>query len=365
MSVKLIFKEQNEELFWEYWGQICSQTKASPRYLKKNISYRLDISKANSLLSYDKSFIYCVNNKPEAGVFLPIEKTEKYFLASSNLDYIDAPLFVNSSIQKDVFLEIDAIASGLDLACVKFSIDPLDQDNDKRAYNFLQKFGYLDTSLLTYVIDLRSSLTVGDLLSNCRRGHRREIKKILDNKDFTTFVVDKNNYDYDIHEEYRLLHHKCAGRITRPKSSFDIQFEKLKEGHSILMGLKYKGKNIAFYYFDYCEKKALGFSSADDPEYDFLSLYHILFLRIMEYLKNQGVEYIDVGQPSSPSDQLDYFLDKKQKGIVLFKQGFPGEFRQTLRGEKYYDAEYFLKVYQKRCQEYANIISHLSLTSEV
>lgn len=355
MSIKLVFKEENEELFWKYWEDFISHEKKGPRYLRKNIEYRIAVSKGNYLLHSDKSFVYLRNNKVEACVFLPIERCKEFIVASSNLDYIDAPLFLNDSVKEQVFSIIDDIAVEHGLAMVKFAIDPM--ENDVIFYNYLQKYQYLNTSILTYIINLKMASTSDDLFKACRRGHRREIKKIRDDKNFSTFIMNSNNFSYKLHEEYRLLHHKCAGRITRPKETFDLQFEKVKEGCSVLVGLKYKNKNIAFYYFDYYSNKALGFSSADDPEYNSLPLYHLLFLRVMEYLKKTGVHYIDAGQPSSPSTQIDYYPDKKQLNIAFFKRGFGGHFKDNFRGIKYFSKDLFKKDIKEFIDNYSQTIA--------
>lgn len=349
MSVQIIFKDQNEKMFWKYWEYCLLHKRAGPRYLKENIKLSLIVSKSNSLLYRDKSFIYLVDNEPKACVFFPLEKIEKSIMASSNKDYVFSPIFLDQSVEKKIFLIIDDIAKTENVGKIMFSIDPL--ESEEQTYNYLAKYNYLDTSLINHIINLESSCDTNDLLKNCHRRIRREIKKILDDKDFSTFIVDKDNPSYDLHEEYRALHHKCSGRVTRPKETFDLQFEKLKNGNAVLIGLSYKEKNIAYYYFDYSFDKALGFSSADDPDYDTLPLYHTLLFKQMEYLKKTGVRRINVGQPSSPSMQMNYYPDKKELNIAFFKTGFPGEFVQSFHGIKYFSRDIFerdIDVFVKR-----------------
>jgi len=336
MSQQILFKEQNEKLFFEKWQNIVEKINASPRYLPASLKNYLLISKNKSLFHSDKSFIYLINNEPVAGVFLPIEKKEDNFIATIIDDYIDAPLLVTRSIEKNVFALIDNIAKENKLAKIMFLIDPLEKDTV--TYNYLQKYNYLDTSILSYVIDLEK---YGDLLNNCRKGHRCDIKHILSNKDFKVFFIDKDNPVYEIHEEYRMLHHKCSGRVTRPKETFDLQFENLKQGHAVLFGLKYKGKNIAYSYFEYHTDKAAYTSAADDPDYNEFPLYHTLIFSAMEYLKKRGVRLLDVEPPCSPSLQVDYYPDQKQLNIASFKAGFGGYFVHNFRGIKYFSKKIF------------------------
>jgi len=332
MSVKIIFKEENEELFWEQWDKFIDGKNLSSRYLEINIKHLLTFLED---LHGDKSFVYLENNEPLACVFLPIEKDGDNLSVSFKGGYIDAPIFSGENIREKVFAIIDKIAEENNISKIRFTIDVLSDES----YNYLIEYGYIGSSILTYIFDLAKE----DLLKSCRRNHQRNIKKIKDNPDFSVFYINKDNPSYEIHEEYRMLHHKCSGRITRPKKTFDMQYEKLQQGNAVLFGLRLKNKNIAFLYFDYNADKAVSASAADDPEYDKLPLYHILYYSGMEYLKKIGIRYIDTGQPSCPSSQFDYYIDKKQANIALFKRGFGGYFKENFRGIKYFSEEDFKK----------------------
>ncbi|OGY44933.1 MAG: hypothetical protein A2729_04085 [Candidatus Buchananbacteria bacterium RIFCSPHIGHO2_01_FULL_39_14] len=334
MSEKIIFKKDDENFFWHYWEQLVIESKASIRYFPETLKSWYLISQDKSLYFADFSFVYLVNDQIKAGVFLPLEKKGNDIFGTIMDDYIDAPIFLDQSVEKNVFLKINELAKENQVKKIMFLVDPLVFQSH---YNYLQKYHYLDTSILSYVIDL----TKDDLLAACRRGHKSDIKNILKNKDFNIFYIDKNNANYNIHEEYRLLHHKCSGRVTRPKQTFDLQFEKLKKGYAVLFGLNHQGKNVAFSYFDFFKEKAAYASAADDPDYNNLSLYHPLIFSAMEYLKKFGCRYLDVEPPCSPSAQYDYYPTQKELNIALFKRGFGGFFVQNFRGIKYFDQKIF------------------------
>jgi len=348
MSTKIIFKSEDEKTFWEYWQKYIDINKASSRYLKASLDYVVMLSKTNKSFFKDESFVCTVNNQPAACVFLPIEKKDGLFTVSSSNDgYVDAPLVSDQLVEKEIFKLIDEIANKNKIAKIMFSINPL--ENDAKPYNHLQKYGYFDTSIIKYVIDLKNT---ENLLKSCRKGHRSDIKDMINNPDFETFFITEENPDYKIHEEYRNLQYKCAGRVTKSKELFDIQFEKIKQGNSLLVGLKYHGKNIAFSFFEYNNGKVIYSSTADDPEYDHFHLYHILVFKAMEYFKEIGASHIDTGQPSCPSRQFDYYPDAKQLNIAFFKRGFGGDFMNQFRGIKYYSTTAFQKDLTKFSKEY-------------
>lgn len=337
MPHQILFKEENEELFWKQWENYVYQQNVGPLYLKTSWECFTLTSKERGFLLKDKSFVYLVNNVAAGCVFLPIEKHGTDFFMSI-VGYIPAPLIHDKKVEKKIFNLIDEIAKENNVSKIMFSIDPL--ENNKDPYNFLQKYHYLDTSILSYII---KTGVKEEILEGCRKGHKYDIKRILKDKNFETFIIDKNNASYESHEEYRKLHHKCAGKVTRSKESFDLQFKMLKEGHAILTGIKYKRKNVGYSYFTYNTNGVLYFSGADNPQYNHFPLYHAMLFSAMEYFHNKGLSFIDPDKPSSPSVQLDYYPDEKQLNIALFKRGFPGNFRQNFRGIKYFSKNVFKK----------------------
>lgn len=346
MSVEIVYKSENELLFWKYWDEVVKNE--SWAYFPNNIKIYSIICRDKIIA--DKSFVYLVNDVPLAAAYLPIEKIDGHASISVNSGFVPAPIF-NQSVEKEVLDLIDEIARQQNVKKIMFAIDPL----ARAPYNYLGQYRYLDASILSYVIDLR----ITDLFAACRRNHRRNIKRVLENKDFSVFYLDKDNPSYEIHEEYRALHHACSGRVTRPIETFNLQFEELKQNKAVLFGLRYKNKNIAFHYFEYNADKAVTYSAADDPEFDSLPLYHVLIYSAMNYLKERGVRYIDTGQPSSPSAQFCYNLDKKQLDIALFKKGFGGDYVNYYRGVKYFSKDEFERDMDIFIKQYFESISYV------
>ena len=345
MSIDIIYKEQNEDLFWKYWNQITK--KASYAYFQNTIKIYL-LTLKNKLM-VDKRFIYLENKIPLAAVFLPIEKQKNNISISLNNNFIPSPIF-DASVSKKVFLLIEKISQEIKVKKIMFAIDPL----GPALYNYLQKYGFIDSSILSYVIDLNGV----DLLSLCRKGNRNEIKKILTCNDYSLFYIDKKKPNCVIFKDYIKLHHLCSGKKTRPDESFDLQFDNLKKGNGVLFGLSFKKKNLGFVYFEFNQENAIYYSGSDDPKYNFLPLYHVLIYSAMKYLKKHGIKYIDTGQPSSPSAQFGYTPDKKQLNIALFKRGFPGDYKNYYRGIKYFSKDLFKEDMDIFMKNYLNQINY-------
>lgn len=330
METGIIFREQNQNLFKNYWDKYIADNKISPYYLFTNIEY-LHAYAAGRIVK-DRSFVYIKNNKPVSCVFLPIEAKDGLKSITIAGSFSPAPLFLSQrDLEQKMMNQIDIIAEEEKVKKIMFRVDPL--ESASYSYNFLMDYDYLDASLVGYLVDCKNI--------SMRRNHQRAVRKINSDNDFSIFIMTKDNKDYQIHEKYRELHHKCSGRITRSKETFDLLFKLLEQGNAILVGLNYKGKFIAFTYFSHNGSKAISYSAADDPDFDHLPLYHIINFNAINYFHRIGIEEIDMGQPFNISNQFFYFPDQKQKNISLFKSGFGGRFVSNFFGVKYFSKDVF------------------------
>jgi hypothetical protein len=162
----------------------------------------------------------------------------------------------------------------------------------------------------------------------------------------TPNLTDKDNADYEIYEAYRELHHKCSGKVTRKKETFDKQFEMLKNGYATLMGLKYNDVFIGMQYFFHYQKTVVYASGADDPEYTAkkFNIYHPILWKAQIYFKEKGYEFLEYSQPCGYSkiQAFDDYYDEKQLNISHFKRGMGAEMTTLFRGIRYYSENLLL-----------------------
>ena len=292
----------------------------------------------------DLSFIALQNKEPVACVFLPLERHENFITVSIDGDYVIAP-FVGERHEKNVFEKINELAREFNIASIRFLVKP----THEYEHNGLQKYNFLDTSVLNYRIG-----PTGDFLKGCRKGHRCDIKHILSDNDFSLACFDADNPSREAHDGYQALHKKQAGRMTRPQETFDLQYERMRDDKSLLTELSYKGQKIAYAYFDYDKGGVYAYysSSAGDPDHAKIQTSHALIYAASEALRKKGIKYIIVEQPASPAVQYDYYPNSKQLDIARFKRGFPGVYIMDFRGIKYYNKEAFQKDAQLFAEQY-------------
>ena len=236
-------------------------------------------------------------------------------------------------IENELFETIEKLAVEYNVQKCNFLIDPLCAIYEDEHFNDLTRFGYIDASISTQIIDLNKSKE--SLWMDLRKSYKALINKA--DKTFEIFLMDCNNPDNEIHEQYRLLHYKAAGRVTRPLETFHTQFEMLKNDEAMLIGIKHKEHYVSLSYFIHFNKTAYYASEADDPEIETPVTYGPLCQwKAMEYYKARGFDYIELDNQQFGPQIFDH-PSKKDLSISMFKRGFGGKTFPLFRGIRYFD----------------------------
>lgn len=330
-------EEQDFAFFWDKF--ITENRNVSWRYLPKWIEY--EKSYAASCIVKDLSFILVDHNLPVSICPLFLEEHDGFNCFSYAGSYQAAPLVKfglplkhGKRIERACFEKIDKLAVEHDVKRTMFILDSLTGIYD---YNLLTEYGYIDSSINTSMIGLSSDIK--SLWSNLRKSYKSLINNGRDK--FSISIIDHNNPDFEVHEAYRKLHHKTAGRVTRPKETFDIQFEMLKDDNAILVGLQEDKRHIGFSYFLHNNKGAYYASASDDPEYDSdVPLEHSIIWAAIDYYVKRNFEFLEMGSQQFGSQLFDH-PGEKDISISFFKRGFGGRTVALYRGMKYYDMDVF------------------------
>ena len=312
-----------------------------------------------------KSFFVYHNNKIIAICPLFIEekrfKNEKINEISFGGDYGPAPALANDLTKKEkekylkvIFGHIDSLAKQHEVKRSLMRFCPLSKSYiGWNNFNYLLKFGYFDCTSNTQIIDLSKSLE--DLRRDMRHGHDAAIDSA--NKLLTVEVYDKDNIAYGIFENYRELHHKAAGRVTRPKKTFDIMFELIKKDKAFLVGAKMKERFVGFSYFFRYKNNVYYGSACNDPEFKKIGFGHLIQWNAIRWMKRIGVICYEIGFQYFPNELVSC-ATKKEANISRFKRNFGGFTIPVFRGEKYYDKDYFIEIYKERIEKCTNYIGN-------
>jgi hypothetical protein len=204
------------------------------------------------------------------------------------------------------------------------------------------QYGYMDSSISTSIIDLFEDER--ELWSNLRKSYKSLINR--GKKAFNLSIIDHNNPDVKSHEIYRELHHKTAGKVTRKKETFDVQFEMLKKDKAALICLQEDGKYIAFSYFLHHNERVYYGSACNDNDHESdVPFEHYIIWAAIDYYKKRNFQSLELGWQQYGPQLFDH-PDAKDINISFFKRGFGGKIISQYRGIKYYDKDYMTKELQ-------------------
>lgn len=276
---------------------------------------------------------------------LVLEETTKgrFFSSAGGFNTLYAPYISPSlglrerkKVQDHVFEEIDRLAAVHDVKAACMTIDP-HQSLTEDSYNWLCRYGYLDCTITTHIVDLAQNLEM--LKARRRRRYKSLINKGL--REFKFTVVDQAQYDRTVFDAYVAMHEKAAGRKTRSQTTFEKQDVALRKGEASLIAATYQGKFVHLTFFHHLNGYAYYSSSADDPDFALpgLPTGPAMMWYAIEHFKAAGFKCLETGwQPLGP--QLFDPPSRKQLDIAFFKEGFGGRNTALFRGVKYYDKEF-------------------------
>jgi len=320
-------------------------------WLEYNLNYRTDLNPQSF------SFFGIDNGQIIAACSLILEdydgRKEFSFGAIPNM----VPVFANNLLDttkkkamKAVFKEIDRLAKEHNVKKASFRFPVLNKsylEGNMPQNNYLVQFGYLDTSINTQVNVLKEKTKKLSYQAD------RNIKKSL--KILKIEIFDRNNINREIFNKYTELHHKAAERITRPSFTFNIMYDWIKEGDAFLVGAMKGDEYFGFSYFYLYKNNVYYGSGCNDPEFIESPVAHLIHYKAMGWMKKNRYKFYEIGWQNDFSS-LSNCPTLKDVNISRFKHDFGGYTVPLFMGEKYYDKNYFLKVYQERINKYADLI---------
>lgn len=252
------------------------------------------------------------------------------------------------TVLKLIFGHIDELAAQHDVKICLLKFSPIVPAFYRQTqYNYLMKFGFLNTSLNTQVLALVDDSNQS--YKKMRKGHKYDIHR--GEETFEVNVYDKNSITKEIFDQYRLLHHKTAGRVTRPLITFEMMYRWILEGKAILGGASYKGKYVAFDLINIYKDGAYYSSASDDPDAETdVPTSHVLQWQVINWLKENGFRIYEIGLQQFGAQPYD-FPSEKDKSISFFKRGFGGLTAPVFSGEKFYSKEFLTKILSNRVEK--------------
>ena len=337
------------------WDEFCVQSDEAWLWnTSALLEYNLDFNPASEPES--KSFYLMDNNRIAAICpLILVRNSDGHKEFSLNGGYSPVPALANSlskkvreKVLKLIFDHIDELAKTNKVKIIRMRFPVLNKsfiETGEQRHNFLMKYGFLDNSLNTQIVD-----TLEDLRLDLRHGHDSDIAKA--SKFLEEAVFDGSNITEEIFNEYVSMHLKAGGaaRKNRPRRTFDIMYELIKNGQSFLVGAKMGNKFVGFSYFFAYKGNVYYGSSCKEESAGNLPVAHFIQWNAIKWMNQKKFKYYELGwQYYSPT--LYDFCSQKEIDIARFKRGFGGFTVPLFKGEKFYDKKYFLNIYEDRIKK--------------
>lgn len=308
-------------------------------YTAQWLSFCLEYS--TNIIS-DESFLVLENQRPIAAALVYIEEISGKRQISWNDGYCQAPYIDNGleyriqeKYAKKILSYIDGLAEQYQCTKIMLKADPLGNPGQQTIfynYNFLLKHGYMDESGMTQLIDLRK--TKEDLYADVRKGHKSDMKK---GRIYDVQIYDKDSMTEDLIERYKEIYEEDAGRVTRNSELYRFYLDFIRSGMGLAAFGKIDGKEVGVALVTMYKNTAYYSSYAElETELSHVPIGHILQWEIINYLKDHGIAFYEMGE--QVYGKTHYSVpEEKIINISNFKRGFGGYTVPFWRGVKYLD----------------------------
>jgi hypothetical protein len=259
-------------------------------------------------------------------------------------------------ITKSIFEYINSLAIDNNVAYSRFFVDPL---TDKilhpiEHYFSFSSFGYTDYPISSNILLIERDEE--SILREMRKGHKADVKYAMKMGYFVD-IYDSTNITEETLLLFKEMHKQDAGRQTRPDESWTDMLQWIKNGYAILFLEKipstdqYVDGALVIIY----NNKAYYGSSATAPGFEGIrAIGQFIQWEIIKELKRKKIDYYDIGWNFSQGFSQE-IASAKETYISKYKAGFGGQPYPLYRGEKVYNKEYFIDLYNYKVNRFSEI----------
>ena len=321
----------------EWDNYLKRMTGCTFNYTSDKIEFDIEYSQS---LEANESFLVWEGNKLLAVAVIYIEQDKSGgrkiswnggycsgICINSNLSYKEQEKYA-----KKIMKYIDEIAEQYSCEEIWLRMDPLANPEQKIIfynYNFLLRYGYIDYSSLTQLVDLKKDKD--SLYADIRKGHKSNIKK---GQRYEIEIYDASNITKEQIELYKFIYEMDAGKVTRNSELYLHYLYYIQNDLGALALAKYKEKYVAAMIVTFFQKTAYYSSYGELTEQlEGIPVGHTMQWKMMEYLKDRGIESYELGEQIFGNTHYNC-PNKKLIDISNYKRGFGGYTVPFWRGRK-------------------------------
>ena len=324
--------------FTQLWSALFEKDELQyPLYSPLEIKYQKEYCSESTFK--DLSFIIIEeSNNPIIGVILSLEQKKD---GNTELSGFERPIFyleannVNHQLLKGARKKLKAIFENIlnthtinKVVCQDFLL----QDNLSFLGDYLMAIGAKANPFFTQIIDLSKSDE--QLHQSLRKSYQSLIN--WGQKNLKIVILDRKNVQSDDIELFRRLHIDVAGRETRTRRTWEIQYEMVKNGEAFAVIGEYENNLVTAALFQHSPKYCYYGVSASKRELFDKPISHAGIWNAVLHAKKTGCHFFEMGEQLFPY-QGQIAPTEKELGISTFKKGFGGETKVRLIINKLYE----------------------------
>ena len=156
-------------------------------------------------------------------------------------------------------------------------------------------------------------------LDEIKRNIRKSYKSLINwgEKNFRFVIIDKENPDKELFNEFMLFHHHVSGRITRSEDTWAIQYKMIENSEAFALIAVYKDRIIGASLIVYTSYEAYYGVGVYDRELmqSGIPVSHSMLFKAISIAKNLNIQRFILGD-------ISHSNSIKEQKIAQFKSGF-------------------------------------------
>jgi hypothetical protein len=306
--------EKLESLKLLFEGNLLQKTiENNPLFSIDNIEYQKNY-RTDIISSEDISFTIKNTDLKFLYVFVAYKHTTNSGMEFSNygLPIISLENEISPPIKKIIITEIlNRIDFSSDILYNQFNFENLNIFSELLFVKYKRPILYLESK-----VNLLCDYSV--IRQSFRKSYKSLIAKF--SREIDLKVYDSNNINLSTYKEFKSLHFKESGRLTRSEKTWEIHYDMIKKDSAVLICAVLNEELIGAALFIHSAYSAYyGVSASNVVFKQTVPITHLIIDKAIHYYKGLGLLMLILGlfEPDSK--------DEKLKGISGFKSAFSNE----------------------------------------
>ena len=306
----------------EEWDYVTANSEYTPvNYLRNFVEYQAEYM-AGSINHYLNLSIVLYNDRKPAGIWpLCMRQAGEIWVCGSNEGPICPPLFVKGLAEKTRKSLDDKCIELIEMLCrqtVQTEWLGIESTDSRGISGWHRKIMEKDATMYVsheLYVDLTRSL------EDIRKSVRKSYKSLLSMGEKLWQIELIDNSQPEVFNEFRELHCRVAGRVTRSLETWNLQEKAIVEHCAFLVALRDKeGVMVGCGLFYFSNSEGLYAVGAYDRELFHLPLGHVVQMKAIETMQELGLRWYKIGHRPYLGDFLA--STEKERSIARFKEGF-------------------------------------------